>query len=68
MWIDLDNIRNATITSDEWVDLVNIMAQAKEMTDKDYDRLPGMKEWVEEVRKITKENYQVNSEFKSESA
>jgi hypothetical protein len=50
MTIDLKNIRKNTITADEWVELCNIMALAQDMTDEDYEKMPGMKEWVNAVK------------------
>lgn len=51
MWIDLENIRNCAITSDEWVELCNIMAQVEEFNDYDRERMPDLVEWANEVKK-----------------
>ena len=56
-YISLENIRNGVITSDEWVELTNILAQDQDMADKDWERMPEMKEWLDQVKLILRENH-----------
>lgn len=51
LYIPIDRIRNATITSDEWVALTNGMAMAQNISEEDWRKMPDFKLWYEEAKK-----------------
>lgn len=54
MLIDLEKIRRGAITSDEWVELTNIIAQEDEIR----ERMPMLAKWVDKVHAILEEQYE----------